>query len=307
MVSRTEISPEDHVLARIDIQFSLFSAFYSPLISTMSGGFLEAEGLEPEWSVSPPGVSAIAALKDGSAQVVQSALSQAFTPLNKSETPDAVHFAQVNEMDGFFLTGRQADPDFTWDKLEGAEVVLFKGGQPLAMFKYACHQAGIDFEKIRPINPGGAADIDKAFRDGQGQYVQQQGPYPQQLQADGVGHVVAQVGPLIGPCGFSSLAATRDWLETDIARAFTRAYRKTRAYINETPAAEIARAEKPYFPEIDEAVLADCIATYQRLGCWTPHVEITEAAYQKTLDVFEYNGLIEQRYPYDQVCALPPE
>ena len=293
-------------MARIDIQFSLFSAFYSPLISTMSGGFLEAEGLEPEWSVSPPGVSAIAALKDGSAQVVQSALSQAFTPLNKGETPGAVHFAQVNEMDGFFLTGRQADPDFTWDKLEGAEVVLFKGGQPLAMFKYACHKAGIDFEKIRPINPGGAADIDKAFRDGQGQYVQQQGPYPQQLQADGVGHVVAQVGPQIGPCGFSSLAATRDWLETDIARAFTRAYRKTRAYINETPAAEIARAEKPYFPEIDEAVLADCIATYQRLGCWTPHVEITEAAYQKTLDIFEYNGLIKERYRYDQVCARPP-
>lgn len=293
-------------MARIDIQFSLFSAFYSPLISTMSGGFLEAEGLEPEWSVSPPGVSAIAALKDGSVQVVQSALSQAFTPLNKGETPDAVHFAQVNEMDGFFLTGRQADPDFTWDKLEGAEVVLFKGGQPLAMFKYACHKAGIDFEKIRPINPGGAADIDKAFRDGQGQYVQQQGPYPQQLQADGVGHVVAQVGPQIGPCGFSSLAATRDWLETDMARAFTRAYRKTRAYINETPAAEIARAEKPYFPEIDEAVLADCIATYQRLGCWTPHVEITEAAYQKTLDIFEYNGLIKDRYRYDQVCARPP-
>ncbi len=293
-------------MARIDIQFSLFSAFYSPLISTMSGGFLEAEGLEPEWSVSPPGVSALAALADGSAQVVQSALSQAFTPLNKGETPGAVHFAQVNEMDGFFLTGREPDPEFTWDKLEGAEVVLFGGGQPLAMFKYACHRAGIDFDKIRPIHPGGAADIDAAFRAGQGAYVQQQGPYPQQLQADGVGHVVAQVGPQIGPCGFSSLAATRDWLETDMAKAFTRAYRKTRAYINETPAAEIARAEKPYFPDIDEAVLADCIATYQRLGCWTPHVEITEAAYEKTLDIFEYNGLIKERYRYDQVCAAPP-
>ncbi|MDJ0944913.1 MAG: ABC transporter substrate-binding protein [Kiloniellales bacterium] len=293
-------------MARIDIQFSLFSAFYSPLISTMSGGFLEAEGLEPEWSVSPPGVSAIAALEAGAAQVIQSALSQAFGPLNRGETPSAVHFAQVNEMDGFFLTGRAADPDFTWDKLEGAEVVLFGGGQPLAMFKYACHKAGIDFDRITPITPGGAAAIDEAFRAGRGQYVQQQGPYPQQLQADGVGHVVAQVGPQIGPCGFSSLAATRDWLETDMAKAFMRAYRKTRAYIVETPAAEIARAEKPYFPEIDEAVLADCIATYQQLGCWTPHVEITEAAFEKTLDIFEYNGLIEARYRYDQVCARPP-
>ncbi len=293
-------------MAQINIQFTLFSAFYSPLISAMSGGFLRDEGLEPEWSVSPPGTSALGALIDGSVHVVQSALSQGFGPLNKGETPATVHFAQVNEMDGFFLTGREADPDFTWDKLEGAEVVLFKGGQPLAMFKYACHKAGIDFDRIKPINPGGAADIDKAFREGQGLYVQQQGPFPQQLQADGVGHVVAQVGPLIGPCGFSSLAATREWLETDMARAFMRAYRKTRVYMNETPAAEIAKAEKPYFPDIDEAVLTDCIATYQKLGCWTPHVEITEAAYQKTLDVFEYNGLIKERYRYDQVCALPP-
>jgi NitT/TauT family transport system substrate-binding protein len=293
-------------LQKINIQFTLFSAFYSPLISTMSGGFLKEEGLDAEWSVAQPGVSAIAALEDGSAHVVQSALSQAFTPLNEGRTPSAVHFAQVNEMDGFFLTGREADPDFTWDKLEGAEVVMFKGGQPKAMFKYACHKARIDFDKIEAITPGGAADIDKAFRAGEGRYVQQQGPYPQQLQADGIGHVVAQVGKQIGPCGFSSLAATRAWLETDMARAFMRAYRKTRRYMNETPAAEIARAEKPYFPDIDEAVLADCIATYQQLGCWTPHVEITRPAYEVTLDVFEYNGLIKERYAYEQVCVEPP-
>ena len=293
-------------MEKIRIQFTLFSAFYSPLISTMSGGFLKAEGLDPEWSVSPPGVSAIAALQNGSAQVVQSALSYSFTSLNEGRTPPAVHFAQVNEMDGFFLTGRKPDPAFDWKKLEGAEVVMFKAGQPLAMFKYACHKAGIDFARIRPICPGGAGDIDRAFREGQGQYVQQQGPFPQQLQADGVGHIVAQVGRQIGPCGFSSLAATREWLASDMAKAFMRAYGKTRRYMNETPAAEIAKAEKPFFPKIGEAVLAECIATYQKLGCWTPHVEITRAAFEKTLDVFEYNGLIKQRYRYEEVCAAPP-
>ena len=293
-------------MEKISIQFSLFSAFYSPLLSTMSGGFLRDEHLDPSWSVAPPGVSAIAALEDGSAHVVQSALSQGFTALNEGRQPTAVHFAQVNEMDGFFLTGRQADPDFTWDKLEGAEVVMFKGGQPRAMFVYACHKAGIDFDKIKPVTPGGPGEIDAAFRAGQGQYVQQQGPFPQQLQADGVGSIVAQVGRQIGPCGFSSLAATRSWLESDMAQAFMRAYRKARRYINETPAAEIAKAEKPYFPEIDEAVLADCIATYQRLGCWTPHVEITRAAYEATLDIFDYNGLVNERYRYEQVCAAPP-
>jgi len=293
-------------MAQINIQFTLFSAFYSPLISTMSGGFLKDEGLDAEWSISPPGKSAIVALEEGTAHVVQSALSQGFGPLSQGETPSCVHFAQINEMDGFFLTAREPDPDFTWDKLEGADAVLFSGGQPLAMFKYACHKAGIDYDKINAINPGGAAAIDEAFRAGQGQYVQQQGPFPQQLEKDGVGHVVAQVGLPIGPCGFSSLAATRDWLDTDMAKAFMRAYAKTRAYMNDAPAAEIAAAEKSYFPDIAEDVLADCIGTYQKLGCWTRHTDITEEAYQATLDIFEYNGTLNERYTYDQICVKPP-
>jgi NitT/TauT family transport system substrate-binding protein len=293
-------------VTKINIQFTLFSAFYSPLISTMSGGFLEAEGLEPDWSISPPGKSAIESLQDGTAHVVQTAPSQSFNWLKKGETPPFKHFAQINEMDGFFITGRDADANFTWDKLEGAEVVMFKAGQPNAMFRYACHKAGIDYDKIIPVTPGGAGDIDKAFRDGQGQYVQQQGPFPQQLEADGVGHVVAQVGPQIGPNAFSSLAATPEWLETDMAKAFTRAYRKTRAYMNATPAAEIAKAEKPYFPDIDEAVLADCIGTYQKLGCWTPHIEITPESFEVAIDVFMHSGGITERYPYDAAIAQPP-
>src|SRR3954451_572771 len=105
-------------MEKIRLRFTLFSAFYSPLISTMSGGFLEAEGLDAEWSVAPSGAPALAALIDGSADVMQSALSQGFVSLDKGDTLAGVHFAQVNEMDGFFLTGRDADPDFTWDKLE---------------------------------------------------------------------------------------------------------------------------------------------------------------------------------------------
>ena len=207
----------------------------------------------------------------------------------------------------FFLTARDPDAGFSWSKLEGSEVVLFGGGQPLAMFKYACHKAGIDFDKIKAVNVGGAADMDQAFREGQGTYVQQQGPFPQQLVKDGVGHIVAQVGPQIGPVAFSSLAATRAWLGTDMAKAFMRAYRKARIYMNETPAAEIARAEKSYFPKIDEDVLADCIGTYQKLGCWTPHVDITKPAFDVALDVFEHFGTLKERYAYEQVCALPPE
>ncbi|MBN8907664.1 MAG: ABC transporter substrate-binding protein [Rhodospirillales bacterium] len=293
-------------MERINIEFTLFSAFYSPLISVMSGGFLKEEGLEASWTVSPPGVSAVKALEEGRADVIQSAPSQGFTSLAKGEAPTAIHFAQINEMDGFFITGRTPDPHFDWKKLEGAEVVLFGGGQPLAMFKYACHKAGIDFGKLKVLTVGGAEAMDKAFREGKGQYVQQQGPFPQQLQADGVGHIVAQCGPKIGPVAFSSLAAKREWLRTDTTKAFMRAYKKTRTYMLATPASEIAKAEKSFFPSIDVDVLAQCIESYQKLGCWTPHVEITRPAYEVALDVFEHFGTLKDRYAYDEVCAEPP-
>ena len=293
-------------MTRINIQFTRFSAFYSPLISTMSGGFLADEGLKPAQSIAPPGTSAIEALLDGSADVVQSALSQGLSTLEKGETPATVHFAQINEMDGFFLTGREADPDFAWDKLAGKKVLVDHGGQPLAMFKYACHKAGVDYGDIDAIDAGNGAEMDAAFRDGQGDYIHQQGPAPQQLEHDGAGHVVASVGEPIGPCGFSSLAATPAWLETDMAKAFMRAYRKTRAYINETPAADIAAAEASFFPDIDQGVLTATIQFYQGLGCWTPHVEITQAAYEVTLDVFEHVGRLSKRHAYEDVCVPPP-
>ena len=59
----------------IRIEFTRFSAFYSPLIATFAGGFLQQEGLTPKHSVSAPGKSAIAGLADGSVHVGQSAPS----------------------------------------------------------------------------------------------------------------------------------------------------------------------------------------------------------------------------------------
>ena len=54
------------------------------------------------------------------------------------------------------------------------------------------------------------------------------------------------------------------------------------------------------------AVLADCIHTYQNMGVWTRHIDITDDGYNAMLDIFEYDGMLKTRYAYDQVCARPP-
>jgi NitT/TauT family transport system substrate-binding protein len=289
----------------INIQFSRFSAFYSPLIATFAGGFLAEEGLQAKHSVAPPGRSAIEGLVAGTVHVAQSAPSQGFGPLEKGQQPPVVHFAQINEMDGFFLTGRAAEPGFTWDRLKSRRVLVDHGGQPLAMFRYACHKRGLDFGAITAVNVP-SDKMDAAFRGGEGDYIHQQGPAPQQLEHDGVGHVVASVGQAIGPVAFSSLAATREWLRTDMAKRFMRAYRKARAWLLATPAAAVAEKEAALFPGIDRGVLTATIAAYQTLGCWTPHVEITHAAFEVAIDVFRHAGQVTKRHPYDAIVASPP-
>lgn len=290
----------------INIQFTRFSAFYSPLIGAVAGGFLEAEGLEADISISAPDKSAIAALMDGSAHVVQSAPSQGLGALIRGETPPVLHFAQINERDGFFLAGRRPDPDFAWSGLAGKTVLVDHAGQPLAMFKYACLKQGLDYDSIEAVDAGSSAEMDAAFRSGEGDFVHQQGPAPQQLEMEGAGYVVASLGEAIPPCAFSSLAAKREWLASEMARAFMRAYRKTRAWINEAPASEIAAAEADHFPDVNSEVLTETIGFYQKLGCWSPHVEITKQAFDVTLDVFRNVGRSTDRDAYAEVVAPPP-
>ena len=143
------------------------------------------------------------------------------------------------------------------------------------MFKFAAHRMGIDYDGIEAVDVGGADAIDAAFRAGRADYAHLQGPAPQQMERDGVGHVVASVGEAIGPVAFSSLAARRDWLGSDMAQAFMRAYRKARAFVIETPPAAVARAEQDFFKGVDTETLARTIAYYQGLGTWHPSVEIS--------------------------------
>ena len=293
-------------MAQIRIMFSRYSAFYSPLIATKAAGFLAAEGLEAAFSVASPTEVPRARLADGSVHLIQSAVSASFAPLERGETSEIVHFAQINGRDGFLIAGRAAEPDFRWDKLAGARVLVDHGGQPLAMFKFALHRQGIDFGKLRAVDAGTSAQMIEAFRAGAADYVHLQGPAPQQLEKDGVGHVVASVGEAIGPVAFSSLCATRGWLATDMAPAFIRAYRKTQAWLLDTPAAEVARVEGPYFEGIDADVLERTIAYYQGLGNWSRTPEIPRDAYEVTLDVFAHSGLITRRHPYDAVVVPPP-
>jgi NitT/TauT family transport system substrate-binding protein len=210
-------------------------------------------------------------------------------------------------MDGFFLAGRKQEPDFSWRNLIGKTVLVDHLFQPLAMFRYVLHQQGIEESAVKIVDAGSVEEMDKAFRNGEGDYVQQQGPFPQQLAHDGVGYPVTAMGEAVGPLAFSSLCTTREWTETDMASAFMRAYRQGSQFALESTAEEIAQLEASFFPEIEKEVLIQTIATYQGMGTWCKDPVIDRQAYEHLLEVFLYAGLISQTYAYDSCITTPPQ
>jgi NitT/TauT family transport system substrate-binding protein len=291
----------------IRIMVSRHSAFYSPLLSTIAAGFLREEGFESTYEVLTPGSDAQELIRNGEIDIVQSAVSSSWARMEKNEGALAAHFAQINQRDGFFLTGRSHDQSFDWKKLEGASLLADHGAQPLAMLMYAANLNGADWSKIKVIDAGGVEEIDAVFRNGLGDYVHQQGPAPQQLERESIGYVVASVGEAMPPVAFSSLMASREFLKTAAAKAFIRAYARARQWVNQAPAEEVADREAEFFPQADRDALTKAIARYQELGCWDGDLTITRERYEQALNVFLHSGKISRRYPYDDVVVHPPE
>jgi NitT/TauT family transport system substrate-binding protein len=293
-------------MTTINIRVLRHSAFYTPLLLTIKAGFLAQQGLQAHYDIATAENPVEAGLLSGEIHLAQSAVATSFALRERGEDNGLRHFAQINERDGFFLVQRDTGASFDWHDLIGQQVLVDHFFQPLAMFRYALHLLQIDYAALDAIDAGDVENMDSAYRSGQGQFVHQQGPYAQQLDADGQGRVVAAVGDVIGPVAFSSLLASQDWLTTDMAKTFMCAYRKGQQASLAMPAEEIAALLADFFPQIDQTVLTTTIASYQRLGCWTTEPSIPRASFERALDVFEFSGLISRRFAYEEIISSPP-
>ena len=74
-------------MTTIRLMASRHSSFYSPLICTIAGGFLEKEGLTGEYHVVEAGGSSGGAVAEGRMDVAQAAVSASWVALDRGENP----------------------------------------------------------------------------------------------------------------------------------------------------------------------------------------------------------------------------
>lgn len=291
---------------KINLVSSRHSAFYSPLISCIAGGFLEKEGLEGTYRTAAPGENSATEVASGRADVGQSAVSGSWAALEKGDKPAVAQFAQINRFDGFLIAAREPDSSFQWSKLRGKRFLHVHGGQPEAMLRYGLHKQATDLNDIDDIDSPGGNEMMRQWRAGDGDYFHEQGAFPQQLEHLGEGHIVGSVGEAVGPTAFSSLVCRWDWIDSDLAKRFTAAYKASRNWVNTAIPMEVAKAEESFFPDIAVEATAAAVDYYQRLGTWSGDIAVEPDLYDSALDVFAHSNLITKRHAYSYVVVPPP-
>ena len=287
-------------MTHLKIMVSRHSAFYSPLIATISGNFLDQYGISASYHIADKG-NTIEEVGNGNMDIGQAAVSGSWSYLENIQKPPVTHFAQINSYDGFFILGRKELDFFSWDEITKGKFLFVHGGQPEAMLRYALSKKGIDLDRVDKIFSNGGDEMMKQWDDGIADFFHEQGAYPQQLEYENKGKILGSVGQVIGPVAFSSLICNWDWVRSDIYYKFIEAYAKAREWVNTAEPFEVAEIEKDYFPNISIESISKAIEFYQKLGTWDKDIKIEPELYEKALDVFEFSNLIKSRYDYDDV------
>ncbi len=290
------------------------SAFYTPYLITFVADFLKQQGLKAVYRSVSNVDELESALIAGEAHVAQSAVGVSMRQIAMAKKnpgskplPALLHFAQINRRDGFFIA---ASPDavssaknFNWKQLENKRIIADHLFQPMATLKYVLHQQAVDVNSIEFIDAGNTEQSMQSFLAGEAEYLHLQGPYPQQLVADGKAMIVAAVGEPLGEIAYSSLCATKDWLATPMAGAFIKAYKAALCYVDNTSAALLAQQLTEQFGNITLETLVETIESYKGLGSWSSSACISEDTFQCANRVFLFSGDISSAIDYRQVVS----
>lgn len=292
-------------LKTITVSEVTHSVFYAPQYAAIELGFFEQEGLEIQLISGEGADKVMTSMISGSVDIGFSGPEAAIYIYNEGKEDHAVVFAQVTCRDGSFLVGREPDPDFSWEKLQGAHLLPGrKGGVPYMALEYVVKEHG--------LTPGVDVDFDSsiqfaamtgAFLGGTGDYVTVFEPAASSIEMEGKGYIVASVGEAAGEIPYTAYYALGSYIEKnpDTIQSFTNALAKGQKWVAEHSPEEIAKVIAPSFPDADLEVMAKAIARYKEIGAYATVPMMSRESFDRLQVVMEEAGELSQRAPYDEL------
>jgi len=277
------------------------SIFYAPLPVAIRGGHFAAEGLEVDPETPALAGGTVDALLSGGADVSLSGIMRSFELVDRGGAR-LVHFAAVNDRNGFFLLSREPRPSFAWSDVVGRTIISF-GGAPTP---WLCMQAvlrrhGVDPARVTFRRDLSTPDAIAAFRAGQGDFIEHGPPVIDQLVADGTGHLVASMGEATGPVPFSSFMAAPEMLtkQRDVLIRFVRGLYRAQRWMAASTAQEIAAVVAPVFGDIDPAIRVAAVERYLKQSTWARDPVLTRTGYDTLQEILLSAGFIKKPHPFD--------
>jgi len=279
------------------------SIFYAPQFVALYGRHFADEELEVAVVTAHPGRSTTAALIDGHAEIALGGIMRSLDVADRGG-PFLVHFAEVNQRNGFFLLARGPRPRFTWSELVGKTVISFaEAPTPWQCMLTVLRRHGVDPASVRIERTLPLAEALAAFKSGHGDFFETGQPFTEELLADGTAYLAASMGDATGPVPFSSYMTTDRFLrdERGVVRRFTRALVRAQRWIAAADAKQIAELIAPAFADIAPEIRRRAVARYLAHDTWSRTPIISRAGYEYLETILVDGGFITRRHRYEDL------
>ena len=222
-------------------------------------------------------------------------------PVGETDAP--LHFARVNDRDGFLLVGRRET--FAWADLLGKRLILFaEAPTPWYVLRALLVERGLDPDRIEAIGGLPAPEAAAAFQRGEADFLQAPAQVAEALVAAGGATIVAEMAREAGPIPYSSYSARRAVLDSqaEALGALIRAHVAALTWMRTATGADIWETIAPSFPAADALVYRRAVERYHRLGVWSSDATLPRASFDRLADLMHRGGLIERVAPYEACC-----
>jgi NitT/TauT family transport system substrate-binding protein len=278
------------------------SIFYAPQFVALYGRHFAAEGLDVT-VVTASRTTTTAALIDGHAEIALGGIMRSLDVADRGG-PFLVHFAEMNQRNGFFLLSRVPRPNFTWADVVGKTVISFaEAPTPWQCMLTVLGRHGVDPRTVTIERTLPLAEARAAFEGGHGDFFETGQPFTEELLADRRAHLAVSMGEATGPVPFSSYMTTERVLreERDVVRRFTHAFYQAQRWIARSDAKQIAELIAPAFPDIAPEIRQRAVARYLAQDTWSRDPIVRRPGYEYLETILLDGGFITRRHRYEDL------
>lgn len=298
-------SSSDNGLRKITLNEVTRSVFYAPLYVAVSQGFFEAEGLELDIVTGGGSDASMTALLAGEADFALMGPETGVYVINEGKKDHPMIIGQLTKRDGSYLLGREKAESFSWEMLRGKSVIGGRvGGMPYMTLMYVLDANGLTpGEDVEVINNIQFNLMGGAFEGGTGDFVTLFEPTATQFQNNGSGYILTSIGLESGEVPYTAFMTRPETIANDpgLVEAFVRAICRAQKWVASATDNQIAIAMQPFFADTDIPTLEIVAKSYRESDSWMSTPVMTEEAFQRLLDIMDFNGELKARVDFEEL------